>query len=184
MLQNLKDLTASAPPIRIGGTTANHGFYVADQKEAIIRNFATPGADQPANVSWGPAYLESFKVFPEGTKYTVGVTFDSGKDGEDMSVEEAKAFYGGIGEDLYAIEVGNEFDGAYLSTRYLESKLTVSCNSFPSRSWQRDCVQNRAIRPRVAQSHGGNCKSCPQRCSKKDLPSWCFQASSGHKRSH
>jgi hypothetical protein len=99
MLQNLKDLTASAPPIRIGGTTANHGFYVADQ-----------------NVSWGPAYLESFKVFPEGTKYTVGVTFDSGKDGEDMSVEEARAFYGGIGEDLYAIEVGNEFDGTYLPT--------------------------------------------------------------------
>jgi hypothetical protein len=140
MLQNLKDLSGSASHIRIGGTTANHGFYVADQKEAIIRNFATPGADQPANLSWGPAYLESFKVFPEGTKYTVGVTFDSGKDGEDASVEEARAFYEGIEKDLYAIEVGNEFDGTYLSTRYLKYRLTVSRNSFPSRSRQRDCV--------------------------------------------
>jgi hypothetical protein len=118
MLQNLKDLTGTAAPIRIGGTTANHGIYVAGQKEAIIQNFATPGADQPANVTWGPNYLESFKTFPEGTHYTVGVTFDSGKSGEDASVEESRAFYDGIGEDLFAIEVGNEFDGTHTPSRF------------------------------------------------------------------
>ncbi|KAF3038301.1 hypothetical protein E8E12_004839 [Didymella heteroderae] len=110
MLQNIKDVSGSAVPIRVGGTTANHAIWTPNQKEAIIQNFATPGADQPANVTWGPAYLESFKVFPKGTKYTIGVTFDSGAKGENNSVTEAAAFYKGIGKDLFAIEVGNEFD--------------------------------------------------------------------------
>lgn len=111
MLQNLKDISGAAAPVRVGGTTANHAIWTPDQKEAIIQNFAVPGADQPANVTWGPKYLESFKVFPKGTKYTIGVTFDSGSRGENNSVTEAEAFYKGIGKDLYAIEVGNEFDG-------------------------------------------------------------------------
>ncbi|KAH6633482.1 hypothetical protein C7974DRAFT_357867 [Boeremia exigua] len=104
------DISGAAVPVRVGGTTANHAIWSPDQKEAIIQNFATPGADQPANVTWGPKYLESFKVFPKGTKYTIGVTFDSGKKGEDNSATEAAAFYNGIGKDLFAIEVGNEFD--------------------------------------------------------------------------
>jgi hypothetical protein len=111
MLQNLKDLSGSAVPIRVGGTTANHAIWTPGQKEAIIQNFAVPGADQPANVTWGPAYIESFKTFPNGTKYTIGVTFDSGAAGEEASITETRAFYEGIGSDLYAIEVGNEFDG-------------------------------------------------------------------------
>lgn len=110
MLQNLKDISGSAVPIRVGGTTANHAIWTPNQKEAIIQNFATPGADQPTNVTWGPQYLESFQVFPKGTKYTIGVTFDSGKKGENASVAEAAAFYNGIGKNLFAIEVGNEFD--------------------------------------------------------------------------
>jgi hypothetical protein len=116
MLDNLRTITGSAALIRVGGTTANHGIWIPDQKEAIIQNFAVPGADQPANVTWGPAYLESFKTFPNGTEYTVGVTFDSGAEGEDATVAEAKAFYDGIGAGLFAVEVGNEFDGIYLST--------------------------------------------------------------------
>ncbi|KAF2846220.1 glycoside hydrolase family 79 protein [Plenodomus tracheiphilus IPT5] len=110
MLQNLKDITGSPAHIRVGGTTANHATWVPDQKRAIIQNFATPGADQPANVSLGPNYLQSFQTFPKGTLYTVGVTFDSGKVGEDGTVKESMAFYQGIGDDLFALEVGNEFD--------------------------------------------------------------------------
>lgn len=120
MLQNLKDISGSAVPIRVGGTTANHGIWSPNQKEAIIQNFAVPGADQPANVTWGPAYLESFKTFPNGTKYTVGVTFDSDTVGEEATVAEAKAFYDSIGSDLYAMEVGNEFDGTRSPT-YIKS---------------------------------------------------------------
>jgi hypothetical protein len=113
MLQNLKDISGSSVPVRIGGTTANHAIWNPDQKEAIIQNFDVPGADQPANVTWGPAYLESFRIFPNHTRYTVGVTFDTGAAGEDASVTEVQAFLNGIGPDLYAVEVGNEFDGKY-----------------------------------------------------------------------
>lgn len=111
MLQNLKDISGSAAPIRIGGTTANHAIWTPGQKAAIIQNFAVPGADQPANSTWGPKYLESFKVFPKGTKYTVGLTFDSGVRGENNTVSEATAFYRSLRKDLFAFEVGNEFDG-------------------------------------------------------------------------
>jgi hypothetical protein len=111
MLQNLKDITRNAVPVRIGGTTANHGIWVPGQKQAIIQNFATPGADQPANSTWGPSYLESFKVLPKGTQYTVGVTFDSGDAGAKATVKESQAFYNGLGKDIFAFEVGNEFDG-------------------------------------------------------------------------
>ncbi|PSN61113.1 hypothetical protein BS50DRAFT_651926 [Corynespora cassiicola Philippines] len=107
---NLKDITGSPAHIRVGGTTSNHATWVPEQEEAIIQNYATPGADQPANVTLGPRYLEAFHVFPRGTKYTVGVTFDSGLKGEDASVQQAEAFHQSIGEDLFAMEVGNEFD--------------------------------------------------------------------------
>lgn len=111
MLQNLKDITGSATHVRVGGTTANHATWIPDQKQAIIQNYAVPGADQPANVTMGPSYLESFKTFPKGTLYTMGLTFDSGSIGEEKTVQEATAFYNGIGDDLFALEVGNEFDG-------------------------------------------------------------------------
>jgi hypothetical protein len=130
MLQNLKDFTGSAVPIRVGGTTANHGIWKPNQKEAIIQNFAVAGADQPANVTWGPTYLESFKIFPNSTRYTVGVTFGSGSEGEEASISEARAFYDGIGSDLYAMEVGNEFDG--MCSKSLRShKLTCASSVFP-----------------------------------------------------
>jgi hypothetical protein len=136
MLQNLKDITGKAAPIRVGGTTANHGIWTPKQKEAIIQNFAVAGADQPANVTWGPTYLESFKTFPKGTKYTVGVTFGSGLEGEEATIAEARAFYEGLGTDLFAMEVGNEFDGTYSFNRTarIQFKLTSMSNSFSSRS--------------------------------------------------
>lgn len=111
MLQNLQSITGTSPPIRIGGTTANHATWEPNQQEAIIQNFAVAGADQPANISYGPGYLDYFKVFPKGTKYTVGLTFDSGATGEAKTIAEAKSFYDSLGGQLYAFEVGNEFDG-------------------------------------------------------------------------
>jgi hypothetical protein len=152
MLQNLKDISGAAVPVRVGGTTANHAIWAPDQEEAIIQNFATPGADQPANVTWGPNYLQSFKVFPKGTKYTIGVTFDSGKRGEDNSITEAEAFYNGIGKDIFAIEVGNEFDGNFPIDACKRKHLSDFDLSFPSRS-QRDYMVNHPVCPRVGLSH-------------------------------
>jgi hypothetical protein len=152
MLQNLKDISGAAVPVRVGGTTANHAIWAPDQEEAIIQNFATPGADQPANVTWGPKYLESFKVFPKGTKYTIGVTFDSGKKGENNSITEAEAFYKGIGKDIFAIEVGNEFDGNSTINACKRRQFSDFDLSIPSRS-QREYVVNHPVRPRMGVSH-------------------------------
>lgn len=151
MLQNLKDITGSAVPVRVGGTTANHAIWTPTQKEAIIQNFAVPGADQPANVTWGPTYLESFKTFPRGTKYTVGLTFDSGVKGENNTVTEARAFYDGIGKDFFAFEVGNEFDGESTSPSSLHCSWHVTATqcSFPGGS-QHDNMVNPEVCAGVA----------------------------------
>jgi len=173
MLQNLKDISGAAVPVRVGGTTANHAIWTPDQKEAIIQNFATPGADQPANVTWGPKYLESFKVFPKGTKYTIGVTFDSGKKGEDNSATEAEAFYKGIGKDLYAIEVGNEFDGTSQHIEAIDEKSRVLILESLSCRPQHYHMVNRPICPRMALPHIRHRHPRPPQQQPQTLPSGC-----------
>jgi hypothetical protein len=44
-------------------------------------------------------YLESFNTFPQRSQY------------ENSTFSEAEASHAGIGKDLFAFEVGNEFDG-------------------------------------------------------------------------
>lgn len=111
MLQNLADITGSYPEVRIGGTTANHATFVPSQTEAIVLNFTTPGADQPTSLTWGPSWLDTFKNFPIGTKYTVGLSFNSGESGDSETVSEAVEIFSKLNSSLYAFEIGNEFDG-------------------------------------------------------------------------
>ncbi|KAG8168393.1 hypothetical protein KVR01_001142 [Diaporthe batatas] len=108
MLQNLGDIAGSYPIIRAGGTTQNRNTYVANQSEALIARFSTPGADQPASLTVGPAWFESFQQFPEGTKYIYGLNFYDGEEGMAQAVLQAGAAYRGIDKDLYAFEIGNE----------------------------------------------------------------------------
>jgi hypothetical protein len=46
--------------------------YYPDQAEAIIAPFSSPASDQPSKSMLGPAFMESFKQFPHGTKYIYG----------------------------------------------------------------------------------------------------------------
>ncbi|KAI8931043.1 hypothetical protein NX059_012054 [Plenodomus lindquistii] len=48
--------------------------------------------------------------FQKAPSIPLASLFHSGKVGEDSSVREAAAFVQGIGSDLFALEVGNEFD--------------------------------------------------------------------------
>ncbi|KAH7001776.1 hypothetical protein B0J12DRAFT_733930 [Macrophomina phaseolina] len=70
LIRNLYLVTGSYPIVRVGGSTQNHATWVQNQTEAIVLNFLDLSADQPDNVTLGPAFLE-----------------------------------------LYAFEIGNEFDG-------------------------------------------------------------------------
>lgn len=134
MLQNLGDIAGSYPIIRAGGTTQNRNTYVANQTEALIARFSTPGADQPASLTVGPAWFESFQQFPDGTKYIYGLNFYDGDEGMAQAVLQAGAAYRGIGKDLYAFEIGNEVNCMQSLNIYLmftlfreDDKLTSQC---------------------------------------------------------
>ena len=59
--------------------------------------------------------VQSFSMASTRGTHTVGITFDpTSEGGEDKSVAEAQVFYDGLKDTLYAIEVGNEFDGIYI----------------------------------------------------------------------
>ncbi|KAI3317185.1 glycoside hydrolase family 79 protein [Xylariaceae sp. AK1471] len=119
VVQNLYEISGAYPIFRVGGSTQNSAVYYPNQAEAIIDPFDSPASDQPSKSMLGPAFMESFKTFPKGTKYIYGLNFfnevnetlfDVGN-GLDQCVLEAHAAYNALGESLHAFEIGNEVDG-------------------------------------------------------------------------
>ena len=100
-------MSGAYPIIRAGGATSSIAKFVADQKEALIAKFDSPTSDRPSKVSIGPTWIESFQQFPE-TKYIYGLNFNDGGAGLDQAVLEATNAYAGLGNSLYAFEIGNE----------------------------------------------------------------------------
>jgi hypothetical protein len=72
VVQNLFDISGAYPIFRVGGSTQNSAVYYPDQVEAIIAPFDSPASDQPSKSMLGPAFMESFKQLPKGTKYIYG----------------------------------------------------------------------------------------------------------------
>ncbi|KAF2239937.1 glycoside hydrolase family 79 protein [Viridothelium virens] len=110
MIQNLQDISGAYPIIRAGGSTQNRAIWVQNQTEAIIETIA-PGADQPSALTIGPAWLQSFHQFPNGTQYIYGLSFQDGSAGLDQVLQEAVPAFQSLGDSLYAYEIGNEVDG-------------------------------------------------------------------------
>lgn len=72
MVQNLYDISGAYPIFRVGGSTQNSAVYYPNQSEAIIAPFSSPADDQPSKSMLGPAFMESFRQLPAGTKYIYG----------------------------------------------------------------------------------------------------------------
>jgi hypothetical protein len=109
LLQNLIDITGAAPIIRGGGGSSNHVTYFYNQTEAIINKFDNPTDDQPASLTIGPGYWDSYTTFPQGTQYIVGLNLEAnGVDAFPDVVREFNTSFSVIGENLYAYELGNE----------------------------------------------------------------------------
>jgi hypothetical protein len=71
LLNNIASLSGSKPYVRVGGSSQDNALFVEDQKEAVILKFASPTADQPANLTFGPKYFDSYHTWP-GTSFTHG----------------------------------------------------------------------------------------------------------------
>lgn len=111
MMKNLGDIRGGYPIIRAGGSTQSRALYYANQTEAVNLTFTNPGDDQPSALTIGPAWMQSFQQFPEGTKYIFGLNFYDNQTGLDQTVLEARAAWDALGSNIYAFEIGNEVDG-------------------------------------------------------------------------
>lgn len=111
MMQNLADVSGAYPIIRAGGSTQDRATWIQNQTVGVINIFDHPDEDQPDALTIGPAWLQSFQTFPKGTRYIYGLSFSNGTEGLQQTLDEATAAFWGLGDSLYAFEIGNEVDG-------------------------------------------------------------------------
>lgn len=71
-VQNLFDISGAYPIFRVGGSTQNSAVYYPNQTVAIIDPFDSVASDQPSKSMLGPAWMQSFRQFPKGTRYIYG----------------------------------------------------------------------------------------------------------------
>lgn len=110
LLDNIAALSGSKPDIRVGGSTQDKALFVESQEEGIILIFAEPGDDQPANLTFGPKFFDSYHTWPD-TSFVHGynLKYNSTSDHEALlaSVPYACA---ALRNQYVGWEIGNEAD--------------------------------------------------------------------------
>ncbi|KAJ4251068.1 hypothetical protein NW762_011719 [Fusarium torreyae] len=101
-LENLKDLSGTWPPIRIGGTTQDRSTYDASSSQQVTYTVANPG-DAPSTLTFGPSFMSLAGTY-DG-KVTIG--FNRRLNNLANTVAAAAKAVDEIGS-LHAIELGNE----------------------------------------------------------------------------
>ncbi|KAF7523279.1 hypothetical protein PCG10_006683 [Penicillium crustosum] len=101
-LQNLKDLTGTWPPMRIGGTTQDRATYDSSSTEAVTYTVASAGA-APETLTYGPSFISL------AAEYAGEVIIGLNRRLDDISNTISAALLAQSKmENLYSIELGNE----------------------------------------------------------------------------
>ncbi|KAM5387014.1 hypothetical protein ACJZ2D_000307 [Fusarium nematophilum] len=101
-LQNLKDLTGTWPPMRIGGTTQDRATYDPSSTNAVTYTVSDP-KDAPASLTFGPSFMTLAAQY--GGKVILGLNRRLNNIGNTIAAATvAKQNMG----NLDAIELGNE----------------------------------------------------------------------------
>ncbi|KAE8154588.1 hypothetical protein BDV25DRAFT_171800 [Aspergillus avenaceus] len=101
-LQNLKDLTGTWPPLRIGGTTQDRATYDASSTEAVTYSVDDP-ADAPGTLTYGPPFISLAAEY----KGSVILGLNRRLNNQENTISAAALAKDTI-DNLYAIELGNE----------------------------------------------------------------------------
>ena len=138
ILENIAKYSGSRPFVRVGGSSQDNAYFVASQKEASILRFATPNADQPANLTFGPAFFESYHTWSE-TKFIHGFNLKANSTADRQAViDSAKVACRSLGGQALAWQLGNEADAytfaaigatrppSYNEASYVEEWLNVT----------------------------------------------------------
>ncbi|KAL4771977.1 hypothetical protein BDW60DRAFT_222873 [Aspergillus nidulans var. acristatus] len=101
-LENLKDLTGTWPPMRIGGTTQDRATYDASSSEAVTYSVDDP-ADAPLSLTYGPLFITL------ASEYSGSVVLGLNRRLNDIenTISAAGRAVSEMG-NLQAIELGNE----------------------------------------------------------------------------
>ncbi|KAL4998650.1 Six-hairpin glycosidase-like protein [Aspergillus recurvatus] len=101
-LENLKDLTGTWPPLRIGGTTQDRATYDASSSEAVTYSVDDP-ADAPLSLTYGPPFITL------ASEYSGSVVLGLNRRLNDIAnTISAASLAVSEMDNLQAIELGNE----------------------------------------------------------------------------
>ncbi|KAJ5283932.1 hypothetical protein N7505_001912 [Penicillium chrysogenum] len=101
-LENLKDLTGTWPPMRIGGTTQDRATYDSSSTKAVTYTVASPG-DAPETLTYGPSFISL------AASYAGEVIIGLNRRLDDIiNTISAAILAQDKMDNLYSIELGNE----------------------------------------------------------------------------
>ncbi|CAG8395580.1 unnamed protein product [Penicillium salamii] len=101
-LQNLKDLTGTWPPVRIGGTTQDRATYDPSSSEAVTYTVAST-KDAPASLTYGPSFMSLAATYAGKVIIGLNRRLDNISNTIAAALVAQKEM-----DNLYAIELGNE----------------------------------------------------------------------------
>ncbi|KAH8819098.1 hypothetical protein F5884DRAFT_2471 [Xylogone sp. PMI_703] len=118
----LKHLATIGDPlfIRIGGSTEDRVYYDASFPEPIVSYFDFWWESNPYNGTMGPSFFDGVGLLPSDFRYVFGVNeggFNNSQGVHDPEttlsniVNQTREAYKIIGDQLWAIETGNEMSG-------------------------------------------------------------------------
>lgn len=110
LLDNIAVYSGSKPYIRVGGSSQDNAIFNESQKLGTILNFATPTSDQPANLTFGPAFFESYQTWPK-TLFTHGFNLKANSTAaHEAQLASVQYACNTLRGELLAWELGNEPD--------------------------------------------------------------------------
>lgn len=110
LLGHIKDVTGKAPPIRVGGNTADQ-TYIHDSLPTGNDSVALPGLPNANQFNITPAWYDTWAdYFPEGTDLIYTLNFNNNASAWADAVAQAEAVHAALGEKLVMFEAGNEID--------------------------------------------------------------------------
>ncbi|OGE52121.1 hypothetical protein PENARI_c011G09537 [Penicillium arizonense] len=136
-LQNMKDLTGTWPPLRIGGTTQDRATYDSSSTEAVTYTVAS-SADAPQTLTYGPSFISLAATY--AGKVIIGLNRRLNNISNTIS---AALLVQSKMDNLYSIELGNE-PNFFTSSDPIANgaSWTAAADEASQVSWQDDVCGN------------------------------------------
>ena len=112
LLQAIKDVTGTPPPIRVGGNTADQTYIFPHLNGTNGSSAALPELPDASRLEITPAWFRTWGrgYFPEGTELIYTLNLMANASAWDNAVAQAEAAWRALGDDLVMFELGNEID--------------------------------------------------------------------------